>query len=408
MGAGKNIIVERLGTQPVGSQRVEFVERKGLGHPDFIADAIAEEVSRELCKFYIERYGSILHHNVDKVLVVGGQSAPTFGGGEVLAPIYVLVAGRATTSVKTQEGFESVPIGPIVLKAAKNWLGKSFRYLNPESHVIVDYRIGSGSADLVSIFQRSEKYPGANDTSLGVGFAPLTDAERLVLEVERLLNSRKLKSELPMVGEDVKVMGLRRDREIDLTIAVAMVSRHVANRYEYIHARDEIIRRVREFAGTLTDMDVRVHVNTGDNTESEKPSDYYLVVTGTSAEHGDDGATGRGNRANGLITPMRPMSMEAAAGKNPVNHVGKLYNIIANRIAGRIVEETPAVEAYVKLLSQIGRPINDPLAAYVGILTASAHEYAPAARAAEEIVVDELDRIIYLKEELLRGEITVF
>ncbi len=65
----------------------------------------------------------------------------------------------------------------------------------------------------------------------------------------------------------------------------------------------------------------------------------------TSVEMGDDGATGRGNRGNCLITPMRPMSIEAIAGKNPVNHVGKIYNVIAQQVAeetGDLVEEFAA------------------------------------------------------------------
>ena len=101
-----------------------------------------------------------------------------------------------------------------------------------------------------------------------------------------------------------------------------------------------------------------VEVNTADGNT---PDSIYLTVTGTSAEAGDDGQVGRGNRVNGLITPYRPMSIEAAAGKNPVTHVGKLYNVLAQRIAASIVGEIVGVEeVYCGLLSQIGRPINEP------------------------------------------------
>jgi len=65
----------------------------------------------------------------------------------------------------------------------------------------------------------------------------------------------------------------------------------------------------------------------------------YLTATGTSAEQGDDGQVGRGNRVNGLITPYRPMTLEAAAGKNPVSHVGKTYNIAARQICDKIVDD---------------------------------------------------------------------
>jgi len=403
-----NIVLENLETPPIARKNVEFVERKGLGHPDYIADAVAESVSAALCKEYLGRYGDVLHHNVDKVLVVGGQSKPKFGGGEVIAPIYILVAGRATTEVRTESGAtETVPIGPIVLNATKTWLKNNFRFLDPEKHVIVDYKIGKGSADLVSIFKRRKEYPGANDTSLGVGFAPLSDTERLVLEAERYLNSPQLKSELPMVGEDVKVMAVRVGTRIDLTVAVAFVSKLVAGRSEYLNAKEDVKRRLEDLASKITDKEVVVHVNTGDDPSANDESGYYLVVTGTSAEHGDDGATGRGNRVNGLITPMRPMSMEAAAGKNPVNHVGKLYNVVAHLAAAKIVEETGVEEAYVKLLSQIGRPINDPLVAYVGVV-ADERAFARAKSEIENIVKEQLDNINKLLQDFINGKLTPF
>ena len=102
----RNIVVEEVKWQPVETLSVELVERKGVGHPDYIADSIAEAASRALSKYYIEHYGTILHHNLDKVLLVGGQANPRFGGGEVLQPIYIIIAGRATTEVKTSSGIE--------------------------------------------------------------------------------------------------------------------------------------------------------------------------------------------------------------------------------------------------------------------------------------------------------------
>ncbi|MEM2372118.1 MAG: methionine adenosyltransferase [Thermofilaceae archaeon] len=402
------IRVERLNVQPVFARSVEIVERKGLGHPDYMADAVAEAVSVALCKEYIRRFGSVLHHNMDKVLIVGGQSKPKFGGGEVLAPIYVLVAGRATTEVKTDlGGVESVPIGPLVLEAVRSWIKGNIRYLDPNIHTIIDYKIGKGSADLVSIFERRKKIPGANDTSLGVGFAPLSETEKLVLEVERYLNSFDLKRELPMVGEDVKVMGIRKESTIELTIAVGMVSRHIKSKDDYFYAKEEVKKRVENLSARIIDKDVNVYVNTGDDPDAKDESGIYLVVTGTSAEHGDDGATGRGNRANGLITPMRPMSMEATAGKNPVNHVGKIYNVLARMIAEKIAQETEVEEAYVELISQIGRPINDPLVAHVG-LVAKEEVYNIAVKYVEPILNEYLENVTKLQNEFIEGRIHLF
>ncbi len=85
---------------------------------------------------------------------------------------------------------------------------------------------------------------------------------------------------------------------------------------------------------------------------------------------GDDGSVGRGNRCNGLITPNRPMSMEATSGKNPINHIGKIYNILSTQLAQQCVKKVEGIdEIYIRLLSQIGKPIDRPLVASVQVLT---------------------------------------
>ncbi len=403
----KNVVVSSLKGFSVEELDVEMVERKGLGHPDYIADGIAEAVSRELCRYYLERFGVILHHNVDKVLVVGGQARPTFGGGEVLHPIYIIVSGRATSYVKTESGLEFVPIGSLVLKAAKEWIKRSFRYLDPETHVVIDYRIGQGSVDLVGLFELgAKKIPLANDTSFGVAFAPLSTLEKLVLETERLINSPDFKKKIPAAGEDVKVMGLRMGKSIKLTVAVAMVSRHVRDKDEYIAVKEEIRDRILDLARKIApDYDIEVFVNTADKPEH---GIFYLTVTGTSAEHGDDGATGRGNRANGLITPMRPMSLEATAGKNPVSHVGKIYNVVARIIAERIYKEVKGVkEVYVGILSQIGKPINEPLIVDIKILPEETltNDMKNEARVIAE---EELDSITKVTDLIISEKVQLF
>ncbi len=402
----RRIVVEEYPYPTVDELQVELVERKGLGHPDSISDAAAEAVSRELSRYYLERFGRILHHNVDKVLLVGGQASPRLGGGEVTQPIYLLVSGRVTTDVRTEAGWEQVPVGPVILRAVKGWIRENFRYLDPDEHVIVDYRIGKGSADLVGIFEEKARTPRANDTSIGSGYAPLSTLERLVLESERLLNSRDVKAKIPAIGEDVKVMGIRDGSRIDLTIAMAVIDRHVSTVDEYVAVKEEARELVLDLASRIApDYDVNVYINTGDIVEK---GILYLTVTGTSSEHGDDGMTGRGNRVNGLITPLRPMSMEAAAGKNPVNHVGKIYNVAAHDMARQIYEQVKGIrEVYVKLVSQIGRPIDDPLIADVkvkvdGRLTSDMKEEIRG------IVDERLARITEYTDLFVKGEVTVF
>jgi S-adenosylmethionine synthetase len=405
-----DIVVEEFYYPSVEDMEVEIVERKGLGHPDYICDGVAEAVSKALSSYYLENYGRILHHNVDKVLLVGGQSNPWFGGGVVLQPIRIIVSGRLTTDVQLESGFKPIPFGTIIVDATKRWIKESFRFLDPEVHVIVDYKVGRGSVDLRAIVEAETDVPLANDTSVGLAFAPLSSLERLVYETERYLNSRGFKSKLPMVGEDVKVMGLRRGSKIVLTIASAMISSLILDPGEYMSVKEQVKEEVLDLATRITPNHVvEVYVNIADIREKNI---FYLTVTGTSAEHGDDGATGRGNRVNGLITPFRPMSLEATAGKNPVSHVGKIYNVVAKDIAETIymkLSNKGVREVYVSLLSQIGKPINKPQIAHIKIKMEKEMKLTNDIRMeAEALAYEKLERITEYTKKIVRGELQLF
>ncbi|MFP3189100.1 MAG: methionine adenosyltransferase [Sulfolobaceae archaeon] len=403
----RNINVQLSHWADIDSLDVELVERKGVGHPDYIADSASEEASRKLSLYYLKNYGVILHHNLDKTLLVGGQAAPKFKGGEVLHPIYIVVSGRATTEVKTEHGTESIPVGTIIIESVKEWIKDHFRYLDPEKHVVVDYKIGKGSTDLVGIFEASKKVPLSNDTSFGVGFAPYSKLENLVFNTERLLNSKEIKAKIPEIGEDIKVMGLRKGNRIELTVAMAVISQLVEDVNQYINVKEETKNQILDLAAKLVpNYDVKVNINTGDKIDR---GIVYLTVTGTSAEHGDDGMTGRGNRATGLITPMRPMSLEATAGKNPVNHVGKLYNIVANLIAQKVSQEVKGVKSVqVEVLGQIGRPIDDPLIANVQVMTEDGKINDNMKREIEGITDEMLGNIVKISELILEGKVILF
>ncbi|RLF52061.1 MAG: methionine adenosyltransferase [Thermoplasmata archaeon] len=386
------IAVENLNSIPVEKQKIEIVERKGVGHPDSIADGLAESVSRALCREYLQNFGYILHHNTDECQIVGGQSQPQFGGGVIIEPAYILLVGRATAMF----GEKRMPIRAIAVRAAHEYLEKNFRNLNADTDVIIDCKIWEGSQDLKSVYDPRRKL--ANDTSVGAGYAPLSETERLTLQMERYININ-LRSSHPELGEDVKVMSCRIENKIDITVAIAMVGKHIPDADHYISVKEEIAEDLLDFAKRFTDKDVSLAINTADDYEKGV---YYLTVTGLSMENGDDGSVGRGNRINGLITPNRPVSMEAAAGKNPVTHVGKLYNITATRIANDVVKTYDVEEAYVKMLSQIGRPISDPLVVGISIVGGKVDS------GVEEIVKEHLENIGKIKEEILAGKINVF
>jgi S-adenosylmethionine synthetase len=383
---------------------LEIVERKGLGHPDTICDALAETFSRNLCREYRRRFGEILHHNVDKALLCGGSAAPAFGGGTVLSPITVFLAGRAVVEANS----ERIPVEDIAVEGSRAWLRANLHGLDADRHVQIHPLVHPGAQDLRAIFARGSEngVPRANDTSVGVGYAPLSRLERLVLQTERLINDRDRNREHPAWGEDVKVMGVRSGDAVRLTIACAMIGRHLAHIDDYLAEKAAIERTVRDLAIAHGFSACSVGVNTGDDPAR---GSVYLTVTGTSAEAGDDGQVGRGNRVNGLITPCRPMSLEAAAGKNPVTHVGKIYNIVAQRMAATLVEAVPEIAAaQCFIVSQIGAPVAQPAVLQIKIATHDGMDMAQLRPRVEEVAVQQLGTISALVDDFVEGRVGLF
>ncbi|MFH1637872.1 MAG: methionine adenosyltransferase [Candidatus Woesearchaeota archaeon] len=331
-----NIIIEGW-KKP--KQIVEMVECKGMGHPDTVCDDLCESCSRALSKFYRLRFGKVLHHNIDKAVLIAGKSSPKFNGGEIIEPMKVILVGRATSKT----GNIVIPIKEICHKAAekhlKDKLGlKKFR---------LDIEVKEGASNLKQVMKKAV----ANDTSIGVAHYPLTELEKVVKKASEYLGSDEFLVNHKYVGKDIKIMGLRVSNRITLTVAIAFIGKHVKSMADYKKAKKD----VRLLLEKKTKAEV--NINTLDSYEDE--GSIYLTVTGLSAEMGDDGNAGRGNRYDRLITPNQSMSMESYAGKN-VNHPGKLYQVLSYRIAKKLVEDLKIGNAEVKLLTKIGKPLDEP------------------------------------------------
>jgi S-adenosylmethionine synthetase len=398
------LVINELKQTPVGEQGLEIVERKGLGHPDHICDAIMNEVSVSLSREYIKRYGSVLHHNIDKGLLAAGEVKRNFGGGEVKRPMLMVFGDRATYDV---DG-DAVPIDEIAVNTAKRWFRKNLRFVDPDRHVRYQVELARGSEALRDIFSRKGKFYGANDTSAAVGYAPFTATERIVLDTERYINSPSFKKEFPETGEDVKIMGSREGRELNLTIALAFVDRLIENENQYFQRKSEVIEDVTRFVKSRVKFDgVNIDINTLDK-KGRGMGGIYLTVLGTSADDGDGGQVGRGNRVNGVIPLNRPTCSEAAAGKNPVSHVGKIYNLLTYEIAQHVHQKVPGVkEVYVWLLSQIGRSIDDPKVAGIELILDKGVELKQVSKAASEIAKSDLNNINDFTKRLTEGKIPV-
>lgn len=382
---------------------VEVVERKGLGHPDTICDALTEELSRHLCREYRRRFGDILHHNLDKALLSGGRSAPAFHGGTIISPINIYLAGRAISEV----GNEVLPIREIAIESSRTWLAANLHALDAEQHVRIHALIHPGSHDLQTLFaRRAGQAPLANDTSIGVGHAPLTKLEQLVLAIERTINAPDRRRHNPSWGEDVKVMGVRYGNNIQIIVACAMIGRYLVHLDDYLREKVAIEDIVSKHSAEHGFPSPDVAINAADDVTT---GNIYLTVTGTSAEAGDDGQAGRGNRVNGLITPCQPMTLEAAAGKNPVTHVGKIYAVLAQNIAEKLVRELPEIsKARCLMVSKIGAPVATPAMLQIKVATRDDIPVAQLSGRIEEIAVDRLAHIPHLVDGFIAGTIGLF
>ncbi|MEV7466821.1 methionine adenosyltransferase [Streptomyces kronopolitis] len=383
-----------------------IVERKGLGHPDTLADHLAERLSRAYSRYTVRHFGAVLHHNFDKLALLGGASEVRYGGGAMTAPIRVLVNGRAAPTC----GGERIPVTEIVETEIRAFFAE--RLPEVSDHLDIVFNITSNSSpgavvtgdgvpdrtrwfnprSIEDLRERRERL--SNDTSLGTGWAPENAFESFVRElVDHLSSDSDFTRAHSWCGSDVKLMGYWDGEQADVVLCVPQKSRHVASRAEYIRSTETVLDECHRMAALrLSGATVGFRLNARDVPEQDE---LYLTYTGSSIESGDEGVVGRGNRVNGLITPLRPMNLEGANGKNPVYHVGKLYNIAAQRLAHRLHEAT-GEPAEVHLVSTTGQRLDQPWRILVRLSSASVE-----VDKVQDLVNEAMDEFPALTDELV-------
>lgn len=364
MNSRSKIFVESSEMTPTFNKEFEIVERKGMGHPDTICDLIMESIEVNLSKLYLKETGAIQHHNLDKALLVAGQTENKFGGGKVLKPMKMIIGDRVTLT----NNISSSQIENLASNVSNSWFQNNLRFVK-RKHVQYQFEIGHASQELCSIFAKKQKIK-SNDTSALAGYAPMTQTEKAVLETERFLNSKKFKREFRESGEDIKVMGFRNNESLDLTIAMAFVDLYVTSEKKYFQRKKEILQSIQEFHKKKGFFDKTNIVINNLDKEGQGIDGLYLTVLGTSADSSDSGEVGRGNRANQLISLSRPSGSEAIAGKNATSHIGKIYNMLCFKIAEEIYKKVSGIdEVYVWMYNVIGNPVSQPKAVVVQPLT---------------------------------------
>lgn len=349
---------------------VEIVERKGTGHPDTLADGLAEKLSRVYSTYTLEKYGAVLHHNFDKVGLMGGETKLEFGKYKITKPIRVLINGRASSVF----GNDAIPVKDMLISAAKSFLSDRLLGIDPNKDLRIMYEVATGSSpgsvgnesnlrnrwfqpnSLDDLSER--KSLNCNDTSLGTAFYKRSIVENCVWTIEQELNGNVFRSFHPWIGSDIKIMAVRTETTMKFTMAIPQLADYVNSTSEYITNKEFLYSYVMEKLQRLAEgYEIQLDINTRDRIGNS--TDLYLTATGSSIEMGDEGFVGRGNRIGGLITPFRPYTMEGICGKNPVYHTGKMYSIAAWEISRKIYEEN-GLDVDVMIVGQSGHQLNRP------------------------------------------------
>lgn len=396
----------------LGELESEVIERKGIGHPDTIADALAENLSVAYARYTLDNFGAILHHNFDKVAVLGGKTEVDFGNGRLTSPIRVILNGRASVRFADKD----LPVRDLLEAETRRFFSELFGdYINPQQDLDIHWFVSSASGPGKTKWSTGSRAhlfaPRSiaevkgydrllnNDTSMGCGYAPLSPLEQSVHALETTLNSPATKQAFPWLGTDIKVMATRVGQRCGFTVCLPQIARYIPSLEVY----QENLAAMRTFIEQnlkvyLYESEISLWFNTRDDFAR---GDVYLTAIGSSIESGDEGIVGRGNRVNGLITPLRPINLEGACGKNPKYYTGKLYNVAAYRIAERLYQETQSA-CEVLLVSQAGQSLLEPWQTIVRLA------HMRDEKRIAWIVEEELARIPDITDALLKKTVRLY
>lgn len=357
--------------EDLGHANFEIVERKGKGHPDTLSDTLAEKLSNAYSKYTFDNFGAVLHHNFDKVGMMGGKCSVEFGHGQLIEPIRVLLNGRASSKF----GDVNINVKEILINETKKFFEENFPMLNFDTDIRILYEVSEGSSpggvkgheskrhrwfEPESLDDLNElKNLNCNDTSMGCSFYGYSILENIVYKLEKKLNSVDYKQKHKWLGSDIKIMGFREDNNVSITMCVPQLCNYVNNVESYLNNKSQITKEIENFIHELyPEINLDLYINTRDKIDDDN-MDLYLTFTGSSIEMGDEGFVGRGNRMGGLITPRRFYTMEGICGKNPIYHTGKMYSVASYLISKEIYEKC-GVNCSVEMIGQSGQSLADP------------------------------------------------
>ncbi|MFI6758834.1 methionine adenosyltransferase [Micromonospora sp. NPDC050417] len=277
-------------------QPFDVAERKGIGHPDSLADLVADAFSQRYSSWCLREFGAIPNHWVDKVNLVGAAADVRFGGFDILKPADCYLFGKITDQVgETQVPIEEI-FREVVLEVLPAALGDSRilehlrLHINNTRGTAVDhdprfYR--PDAARDISAVLAAESV--ANDTVVCVGTARQGLAADLAIRLERRLTNEGFRQIVPAAGTDVKVMVVRIGSALEVTAAVPFHPELVESWQAYRAALAEAQSTVSAELKSLLDQDPRARAVTGLSLHlntKDVPGRGYLAPFGTSLGKG--------------------------------------------------------------------------------------------------------------------------
>ncbi len=371
---------------------IEVVERKGVGHPDSLADALANEVSVKFSRYCLDRFGFVLHHNVDKLFIGAGHFQNDYGSCERISPIQVRVNGRMSNVL----GNEHIDIESIQREAVSQYLFQVLPRLTVDDVVItpnatqctkVPHWFTPRNRDDVP----DATAPKANDTSFCVSHWPPTPAESIAYRLERYFWEEKdgfAIPRFPEIGQDIKVLVLRQENRLEVTLCVPTISVHTASYEQYRDMIMEHEKKLQELAESIISchrLDVSVRINPYQR--------LYMLGVGSCIECGEEGMVGRGNTISGIISSHRVHTQESWAGKNPVYHTGRVLGYLTSKLA-HAVSARLNVKCSVSAMTRCGDSLIPPR--FLGVSV----DQDVNPKDLEPIIESELLSVNYLQEIL--------
>lgn len=335
-------------------EKIEVVERKGIGHPDSVADIIAESFSNKYSKYCLEHFGEVLNHWFDKVTISGGEAELSPGFLKVLKKPKIYLFGKVTHVINN-----NIPLDLMFKETVNDVFLKIFgieKSLLPDTFIDVNSGVGADHIKDFYTYNNLKKNTElfSNDTVFCNGYFNYSKLENYVIDLENYVNSADFKKKFPQTGFDVKILGVRTSNSVVVTVCIPFISKKVNSWEDYkkqkLIIHDDLNKFSKPYKWDLLD----IQLNTKDSDRMG-----YITVFGTALDKGDFGAVGRGNRYSGIISLNRGETQEAYHGKNPMIHSGKLYTIIAHRIARRIYAKTLS-NVNVLISTNNGTPLLSP------------------------------------------------